>query len=155
MTIVLKRMSDSCNPINFFVDIRQYLGGLEGLELEGFKEGIVCEGIESSEPKKYRGASAAQSTPLQAIDCFLGVQHSGKPLKIMEEMRSYMPKTHRQFIEYLSKQVSVHYYVTHNNASDLFEQFNATIGALASFRAQHIQTVTRFIINQKQGGTHN
>ena len=149
MTTVLKCMSDSCDPKNFFVDIRPYLGGLEGLELEGFKQGIVCEGVDS-EPKKYRGASAAQSTPLQAIDCFLGVQHSGEPSQILEEMRSYMPKTHRQFIEYLSKQVSVHDYVTHNNASDLIEKFNATIGALASFRTQHIQTVTRFIINQKQ-----
>ena len=143
----LGHMADSCSPKTFYVNIRPYVAGTKGLD--AFPEGIIYEGVDTK-PHQYRGASAAQSTPIKAIDSFLGVQHGEDNTKFLKEMLDYMPMNHRRFLEYLSKQPSVRDYIANSNDKDLVEKYNSTIDMLTAFRTKHIEIVTRFIVNQKE-----
>ena len=147
MMQALNRMSERCEPKTFYVSIRPYVAGTK--DLDAFPEGILYEGVDSK-PLAYNGASAAQSTPLRAFDCFLGIDHDGKELEFLEEMRKYMPEKHRKFLEYLSIQRSLRQYIVQSQDKDLITQYNSTIETFVEFRDAHIVVVTRFIVNQKQ-----
>ena len=148
MKHILTRMAEGCEPKVFYVDIRPFLAGTKGLDV--FPNGMIYEGVFNGEARQFNGGSAAQSTPLKAMDIFLGVQHDPHELEFLEDMKTYMPAKHRGFLEFLSKHSSLREYIVNSHDQKLAMQFNSTIEALVSFRNQHIITVTRYIVNQKQ-----
>ena len=148
----LSRLTEGCSPNTFYVNIRPFLAGTKGLD--AFPGGMIYEGV-YSEPQQYSGASGAQNTALKAIDVYLGVKHSGECAQFLNGMRTYMPSKHRQFLQYLSDQPSLHHYVMDSHNEELIMWFNATIEALVQFRSYHILTVTRFIVNQSEHTSNN
>ena len=138
MQRALGRFAERCSPETFFVDIRPYLA---------FPKKLVYEGVES-EPKSFKGASGAQTSILQSIDALLGAEYSGTDAKFLEEVRSYMPSKHKQFLEYISQQPSLRNYVMESGHLELVQHFNATVDALVEYRSQHIILVTSYIVNQ-------
>lgn len=84
----ISSMPRECKPATFYHNIRPFLDGYE----------VLIAG----EIKKFRGGSAAQSSLIQAIDKFLGVEHKGKEGEYLQEMLAYMPLEHRKILEKLS-----------------------------------------------------
>lgn len=163
MQCTLSRMSERCNPKVFFVDIRPYFAGSKGLDV--FPNGMLYEGVDS-QPRKYYGSSAGQSSAIRAIDLFIGVEHSGADEEFLMAMEDYMPRKHRQFLRYIAQQPPLRQYVVESQNKELIRQFNAMVEAFARYRSYHITIVTRYIVNQRAhsvnasldmkgtGGTH-
>jgi len=124
----------------FYVHIRPYLAGSKGLD--AFPEGLLYEGVDSK-PLRFNGGSGAESSTLQAIDAVLGTQHKGTDAEFLKDMRSYMPAKHREFLEYISQEASLHQYIVRVVIDlELAQQYNATV---INYGSSHIIIVTRYI----------
>ncbi len=147
MRVVAKQMSEKCKPVTFYTDIRPFQAGSKGLD--AFPEGLIYEGVDSK-PRQYRGANAGQSSIIYAIDVTLGTQHYGKGKEFLNEMKSYMPRQHREFLEKITQMSPIWEYCKKSGNKDLIASFNATIEELVKFRSDHVILVTRFIVNQRE-----
>lgn len=64
-----------------------------------------------------------------------------------QEMRFYMPGSHRSFLQYLGHAANIREYALNPSTQNtVLEAYNAAVAALAAFRDKHIQIVTRYII---------
>ena len=152
MQRTLERMSERCNPYEFFVNIRPFFAGTKGLD--AFPNGMIYEGVESK-PCKFHGSSAGQSSAVKAIDHFLGIRHYGSDEEFLDAMQYYMPQKHREFLQYVkSEQSSLRQYVVESCNEELIKHFNAAIEAFVKYRSQHLIVVTRYMINQKRHGVN-
>lgn len=142
----LSRMFEKCKPITFYRDIRPFQAGSKGLDV--LPSGIVFEGTDDPTPRRYSGASAAQSTAIHVFDVFLGARHSGVEREFLESMRSYMPPKHTGFLRRLEELPSVREYCVRSENPDLFASYNGAVRELEGFRKDHIVMVTRYIVNQ-------
>lgn len=140
------RMYEKCKPITFYTDIRPFQAGSKGLEV--LPDGIIFEGVDSK-PRRYSGASAAQSSIVHTFDIFLGAVHSGSERDFLEAMRSHMPKKHADFLEKLGEMPSVRTYCVDSKSSDLVASYNSAVEEFARFRSEHMIMVTRYIVNQQ------
>ncbi|XP_060237477.1 indoleamine 2,3-dioxygenase 2 isoform X2 [Meriones unguiculatus] len=75
ITRTLAQMHDCVDPDIFYSVIRIFLSGWK--DNPAMPEGLVYEGV-ATEPLRYSGGSAAQSSALQAFDEFLGIRHCEK-----------------------------------------------------------------------------
>lgn len=177
-------------PDNFYHKVRPYMTGWEnskfhpdGLFYEGasdnislddsYKKGSLPPKAEGGSYRKYAGGSAGQSPLIHCLDIALGVEHfptgvkkedgkSSKPSYIYH-MRTYMFKSHRQFIERIAECPSIRDYVmlcklkietntttTTDVQRDLYVRmiaaFNQAVDNMKAFRDKHFQMVTRYII---------
>ena len=146
MRVALERMYERCDPKTFYVKIRPFFAGLKGLE--GLPDGILYEDVDSK-PRKYIGASAAQSSAVHVFDIFLRAQHAGFDAEFLETMREYMPAKHRAFLEALSRQPSVREYVKRSGETGVVKSYNSAVQAFSDFRSDHVVLVTRYIVLQK------
>ena len=108
----LLRMPERCDPYIYYQRVRPYIHGWKNHP--ALPEGIVYEGVEAygGAPQQFRGETGAQSSIIPALDAALGVTHKNDPLRpYLMEMRDYMPRGHRAFIEVLEQGPSVRDYV--------------------------------------------
>ena len=151
MLLTLQRMYDECDPDFFYNKMRPFQAGSKNLV--AFSGGLILEGVDT-EPKKFIGASAAQSSTLPVFDILLGVEHHGTYDKQFLDMQKWhMPRPHRQFLLALSLRPSLREYVQHHKTNEaLVTAYNSCIKELSHFRSQHIILVTRYIVGpiQKQ-----
>ena len=147
MLAALNCMYQRCQPRTFYTQIRPFQAGSKGLEC--FPEGLIYEGVDEV-PKKFSGASAAQSAVLHVFDIFLRAEHHGDDDSFLKDMRHNMPLKHRKFLVELSERPSVREYVKGSNSEELVQSYNNAIQALARFRSEHVILVTRYIVMQKQ-----
>ncbi|ORZ29685.1 Indoleamine 2,3-dioxygenase-domain-containing protein [Catenaria anguillulae PL171] len=115
----------------------------------------------------FAGGSAGQSSLIQAFDVFLGVSHHPtgkgpvaaalKPGEVpantnfITEMREYMPKGHRDFLnDAQAKAPNVREYVAANAEQhpELALAYNQVVEAVKKFRDVHLAIVARYIIMQ-------
>ena len=144
----VNRMYDGCAPKTFFVDIRPYFGGSQDQKL--FPDGGAFYGVESN-PRRYIGASAAQSSGVYAFDKLIGTVFSGKKeSEFVEAVRDYMPKKHREFLVGLGKMPSLRDYCRDSGSSELIAEFNGVVDKLVSFRSNHINLVALYVNSQKK-----
>ena len=147
MRQALKTMYEHCDPTTYFVEVRQFQAGSNGLSV--LSQGILFEGVDSK-PRKFHGTSAAQSAAVQTLDIFLGANHTGNDANFLEVMRDYMLPRHRAFLKVLSSlRMSVRQYVTDSKDRELVMSYNAAVEALADFRSEHVVLATRYILLQK------
>ena len=143
-----KKMRGECKTDVFFQKVRPFQAGSKGYKK--IPNGIIYDGV-SDEPKKFNGASAAQSSTLPVFDILLGVEHSGEEKKYLDQQKWHMPRSHRQFLLALSLQTSLRKFVLENRVNrDLKQSYNKCIDALVEFRNYHIQLVTMYILNEKK-----
>ncbi|KAK6600417.1 Indoleamine 2,3-dioxygenase 1 [Botrytis cinerea] len=163
--IILERMYEKCDPEVFYHIIRPFLAGSKNMSAAGLPRGVFYdEGNGSGEWRTYSGGSNAQSSLIQFWDAVLGVKHvptrpMGKPQSetvepkkgchgFLEEMRNYMPGTHRAFLNQISEISPIHNYVDSSIcSSSVTKAYNHAVETLTEFRNIHIQIVTRYIIN--------
>ncbi|KAI9184405.1 tryptophan 2,3- dioxygenase [Blastocladiella emersonii ATCC 22665] len=120
----------------------------------------------------FAGGSAAQSSMIQAWDVFLGITHhpTGRgpaavptqtpnapdpaapaPTNFLTEMREYMPRPHRAFLQDCEARApKVREFVRRHADSHprLAAAYDAVVGAVKRFRDAHLQMVARYILLQ-------
>ncbi|KAJ5216340.1 Indoleamine 2-3-dioxygenase [Penicillium cinerascens] len=159
LTTTLNRMYEKNDPNVFFYVLRPFLAGSKNMTAAGLPDGVFYDvGEGQGKWHQYSGGSNAQSSLIQTFDIFLGVNHSAtgdiKPgTGYIQEMRNYMPASHRHFLEKLSDLSNIRAYVTSaQDAPELKEAYNAAVMTLSSFRDAHIQIVTRYIVMPARSG---
>lgn len=158
---ILQRMHERCDPQIFYHRIRPFLAGSRGMEKAGLPRGIFYdEGDGQGSWRQYSGGSNAQSTLIQFLDVSLGVRHEGhgtsdnasgdnKPQHhpYLTEMRTYMPMSHRLFLEHFASIVNIRAYATSpSTSSAITNAYNTAVDALTGFRDIHIRIVGRYIV---------
>ncbi|CAO2611682.1 Indoleamine 2,3-dioxygenase 2 [Lemmus lemmus] len=144
ITKALAQMHDYVEPDIFYTVIRIFLSGWK--DNPAMPEGLVYEGV-ATEPLRYSGGSAAQSSVLQAFDEFLGVRHCEESASFLHRMRDYMPPSHKAFLEDLHSAPSLRDYVLTSGAGCCLIAYNQCVEALAQLRSYHINVVARYIIS--------
>ncbi|XP_074065083.1 indoleamine 2,3-dioxygenase 1 [Macrotis lagotis] len=145
---VFKLVHDHVNPSDFYNILRIYLSGWKNNHM--LPNGLVYEGV-SETPKKFSGGSAAQSSIVQCFDALLGIQHrtagDEASAKFLQEMRDYMPSSHKDFLETISlSSPSVREFIISSQDTRLREAYNKCITVLGNLRSYHLQVVTKYII---------
>lgn len=159
---LLMRMEEMCDPHIFYYRMRPYLAGWKNMADLGLPRGVKYGS--KGEYKVFAGGSNAQSSLIQTLDIILGIEHfpTGKPNtdatktisansnknSFINEMRLYMPRKHREFLEHLSLVSNIRDFVLKQNNDKLTLAYDACLAMLKSFRDKHIQIVTRYIILQ-------
>lgn len=178
LTTTLARMFEMCDPHTFYFRIRPYLAGWKNMEDAGLPHGVRYGN--SPEYQQIAGGSNAQSSLIQALDILLNVEHyptghrrsthgilltqdtaatdgthaspaeQQKNSNFIHEMRKYMPKKHREFLEALTRVSHIRdYVVSHAKETPaLVLSYDACLAMLRNFRDKHIQIVSRYIIIQ-------
>jgi indoleamine 2,3-dioxygenase len=154
----LLRMPERCDPYIYYQRVRPYIHGWKNHP--ALPEGIVYEGVEAygGAPQQFRGETGAQSSIIPALDAVLGITHKNDPLRpYLMEMRDYMPREHRAFIEVLEQGPSVRDYVIahHTEQPALRDAYNACIHWITEFRAKHLEYAARYIHQQSQRDVDN
>ncbi|BCS22006.1 indoleamine 2,3-dioxygenase [Aspergillus puulaauensis] len=165
---LLERMYEHCDPYVFYNRIRPYLAGSKNMADAGLPNGLLYDDGKNPEYRQYGGGSNAQSSLIQFIDIALGVEHrptgetraapseeQGVPAAprhgFIQEMRSYMPGSHRRFLEHTSAVANIREYVEARKSDKALSlAYDACLSMLRSMRTKHIQMVSRYIINPSQ-----
>lgn len=144
ITRALAQMHDYVDPEIFYSVIRIFLSGWKDNPV--MPVGLVYEGV-STEPLKYSGGSAAQSSVLHAFDEFLGIQHCKESVDFLHRMRDYMPPSHKAFLEDLHSAPSLRDYILDSGPGGCLMAYNQCVEALGELRSYHINMVARYIIS--------
>ena len=173
MKLILLDIKKKCRPEVFYHQIRPWLRGEDSQNSRKW----IFEGIDEDpslvEPVELSGSSAGQSSILQALDIFLGVDHYSPPQKegkelteesnrcleqgsFLKRMRLYMPRHHRNFLTHLENNprplrqlvTSVTSIPSGPSDSDqaLLKAYNEAVLSLKELRSSHINIVALFII---------
>ncbi|XP_008576710.1 PREDICTED: indoleamine 2,3-dioxygenase 2 [Galeopterus variegatus] len=143
ITRTLGQMHDYVDPDIFYAVIRIFLSGWK--DNPAMPVGLIYEGV-CTEPLKYSGGSAAQSTVLHAFDALLGVRHSKASADFLYRMRDYMPPSHKAFVEEIHAAPSLRDYVLSCGHGCLLTAYNQCLEALAALRSYHVTVVTKYLI---------
>ncbi|KAK5636916.1 hypothetical protein RRF57_012628 [Xylaria bambusicola] len=169
LTDILGRMSERCDPMVFYYQIRPFLAGTKNMGAAGLPNGVFYdEGDGNGQWKQLRGGSNGQSSLIQFFDLILGIDHmstgtchtlrgSNGPMKpaskemgFHEEVRFYMPGPHRKFLAIVSQLDSIKDFVYSAPKSleqqQLLQAYQGATKAFGDFRQAHIQMVTRYIV---------
>uniref|UniRef100_A0A8C0DNM3 Indoleamine 2,3-dioxygenase 1 n=1 Tax=Balaenoptera musculus TaxID=9771 RepID=A0A8C0DNM3_BALMU len=143
---IFHQIHEYVDPDLFFNVLRIYLSGWKGNPL--LSEGLLYEGVWDT-PKKFAGGSAAQSSIFQCFDILLGIQHTvggDSAAKFLQEMRTYMPSAHQNFLRSLESGPSVRKFVLSKGDATLQEIYNECVQAMVSLRDYHLQIVVKYIV---------
>ena len=139
MNATLRRMPEECSSDVYYHQVRPYIFSFENVKYE------TCW----DEPQTFRGETGAQSSCVPALQIALGVQHKESMLtKHLRDMRTYMPKKHRDFLGNLEKHwfengnTSLRDYALDSEGVDLY---NDCIQQLAAFRTTHLEYAVNYI----------
>lgn len=161
MREILERMYENNLPQAFYKRVRPFLAGWtnDAALPDGLHYGKDCPG------EKHIGASAAQSSLIQALDIALGIVHHtkvedsedqeaaqrsrvGVPGAYLKEMHQYMPREHREFLAYLQDTLTIRQYCTSSGDEAIMSAYNGCLKELEDFRSAHIKMVSFYIVTQ-------
>ncbi|KAI1307508.1 Indoleamine 2,3-dioxygenase [Xylaria venustula] len=166
---LLNRMSEKCDPMVFYHQIRPFLAGTKNMGAAGLPNGVFYdEGEGIGHWKQLRGGSNGQSSLIQFFDLILSIDHTSssshqtyegpgsvvKPTSreptFHEEVRLYMPSPHRKFLASVSRLDKIKDFVYSAPKSpaqqQLLQSYRNATEAFGDFRQAHMQMVTRYII---------
>ncbi len=152
----LQKMPERCEPFIYYHRVRPYIHGWKNHP--DVPDGVIYEGVEAygGHPQQFRGETGAQSAIVPALDAMLGVRHKEDELSsYLQEMRTYMPPTHRTFIESLERRVPVRLFVQRAGRRPLTSAFNACVEVLEAFRTLHFDYAAAYIFQQAQTDAKN
>ncbi len=140
---ILGRMPEKCDPYIFYHRVRPFLAGWH-------EQGVIYEGV-SDVPQKFVGGSAAQSSLIQSLDAGLGIKHpEDHGESFLQQMRFYMPYSHRQFIASIESGPSIRQCIIDHKQSHpaLCDLYNHCVKELMNFRKQHLTIAAQYILQQ-------
>ncbi|KAF5359428.1 hypothetical protein D9756_003642 [Leucocoprinus leucothites] len=158
---LLMNVKDGVDVQVFYDEIRPWFRGVDS---DPFGRQWTFEGRDEvegwTEMPETSGASAGQSSLIQALDIYLGVDAEAPETSFMahssnksfqERMRAYMPRHHRAFLNHLRanprplRQV-VERAVEEEGSTAILEAYNAALKSLKEFRDAHMIIVALYII---------
>jgi len=144
---IFEQMPERCDPYVYYHRVRPFIfGSKDNPDLEN---GIVYQGEFGDVPQFYRGETGAQSSIMPTLDGALGIEHTKDSLRhYLNEMRDYMPKEHRQFIEEVETNSMTKKLV--RNSSLLINSYNDCLEQIRAFRALHLKYARIYIHNQSK-----
>ncbi|MDP3779101.1 MAG: hypothetical protein Q8R30_03620 [bacterium] len=162
MLETLDRMTEKCDPYIYYTRVRPYLHGSKNNP--GLPNGLLYPGVEAyhNTPQTFRGESGAQSAIIPSLVAALDIRHTETAFTpYLQEIRAYMPRGHRQFVEKLEELSrnghSILDFVLKikDTRPDLYEAYGACRQALYHFRQKHYQYVWQYIHSQAQQDAGN
>ena len=141
----IARLYENCRPEYFYGKLRTFLGGWS--KSDKLPNGLIYEGINNEVPIEYYGGSAAQSTLIQFIDILLGLEHADTYFK---DIREYMPRAHREFLEFAHLNINLKSIITNTNNDELKQLYDSAVDNLLSFRKHHIAIIHSYIFQMIQ-----
>jgi len=144
---IFERMPERCDPYVYYHRVRPFIfGSKDNPDLEN---GIVYQGEFGDVAQFYRGETGAQSSIMPTLDGALGIEHTKDSLRhYLNEMRDYMPKEHRQFIEEVETNSMAKKLV--RKSSLLINSYNDCLEQIRAFRALHLKYARIYIHNQSK-----
>lgn len=126
---VLKRIPEKMDPKLYYKTFRPYIR---------FFENVVYEGV-NQQAIDFRGETGAQSSIVPVLVEFMKIPHQSSILtEHLDDMRRYMPKRHRLYIEQVAAMPSI-------KRSEYRGPFNAIIDKLIEFRKVHYGWANEYI----------
>lgn len=126
---VLKRIPEKMDPKLYYKTFRPYIR---------FFEHVVYEGV-AQDAIDFRGETGAQSSIVPVLIAFLKIPHRASILtEHLNDMRRYMPKRHRCYIEQAAAMPSI-------KRTEYREPFNAMLDNLIEFRKVHYGWANEYI----------
>ena len=165
LTEILLNIRTDCDPAVFYSRVRVWFSG---------GKLVYCLEDGESIAEEWMGASAAQSSIIQALDAFLGIEplthkpherfdvqsSDGSKMAFLARMRLYLPADHRAFLEELDlfgRQMRS-FILDHPDrepAGRTLEAYNRVIEALQKFRSGHIRIVALYVSAQQRKGENS
>ncbi|TKB67512.1 MAG: hypothetical protein E8D52_13150 [Nitrospira sp.] len=159
MRDTLLRMKERCDPYVYYTRVRPYIHGWKNSP--SLPEGLIYDHVEAyaQQPQQFRGETGAQSSIVPCLDAGLGIRHAPDPLTVyLQEMREYMPPTHRAFLQALEIRtddqgralLSGYVHDRKQRHPKLWSAYCACVDLLAQFREIHIGYADSYINRQNQ-----
>jgi indoleamine 2,3-dioxygenase len=139
---VLKRIPEKMDPRLYYKTFRPYIRFFEHVVYDGVAQAAI----------DFRGETGAQSSIVPTLIAFLKIPHQASILtEHLNDMRRYMPKRHRRYVEQAAALPSV-------RRTEYKEPFNAILDNLIEFRRVHYGWANEYIHKRVQdprgtGGT--
>ena len=147
---IFRKMPEKCDPYIYYHRVRPYIFGWKNNP--SLPEGLVYEGCFDDKPQLFRGETGAQSSIVPALDALLSVVHEKDELReYLDEMKSYMPPSHRELIKFLEDHSQVKTDIKNNE--ELIALFDDCCQEISIFRSQHLQYAADYIHNQNTKNT--
>lgn len=158
MCQTLDRMTENCDPYIYYHRVRPYIHGWK--DNPALPHGLLYEGVAAyqNKPQQFRGETGAQSSIVPCFDALFGVVHHNDPLRVyLNEMRDYMPASHRKFLEQIEQSGSIRQFILehHKKHPKLRELYNTCLQAVSYFRQTHLRFAAQYIQKQSQTSLAN
>ena len=126
---ILKRIPEHMSADLYFSHFRPYIGFFDNVMFEG----------KSKARFNHRGETGAQSSILPLLTAFIKIPHQENELtRHLNDMCDYMPKAHRELIQYFEAMPSIKDVASTN-------LFNRVLESIALFREQHFEWAKSYI----------
>ncbi len=147
---IFRKMPEKCDPYIYYHRVRPYIFGWKNNP--ALPDGLIYESCFNDKPQLYRGETGAQSSIVPTLDALLNVGHERDELReYLDEMKSYMPPSHRELIKYVEDHSKVKDEVTNNK--ELINLYDDCCQEISIFRSQHLRYAADYIHNQSTKNT--
>lgn len=141
MIKTLTRMPEGNSPDVYAFAFRPYIQMFQGIRYEGVKE--------LPPMPTFRGETGAQSSIIPSLDVALGVKHAKTDLTdYVTDMRNYMPKKHREFIEAVEASERAHplrMFLMKRGRGGIIDSYNTCLEKIMEFRQKHLEFAVSYI----------
>ena len=147
---IFRKMPEKCDPYIYYHRVRPYIFGWKNNP--ALPDGLIYESCFDEKPQLFRGETGAQSSIVPTLDALLNVVHERDELReYLDEMKSYMPPSHRELIKFIEDTSKVKEQVSINKM--LMELYDDCCQEISIFRSQHLRYAADYIHNQSTKST--
>ena len=147
---IFRKMPEKCDPYIYYHRVRPYIFGWKNNP--ALPDGLIYESCFDEKPQLFRGETGAQSSIVPTLDALLNVVHERDELReYLDEMKSYMPPSHRELIKFVEDTSKVKEQVSDNKM--LMEIYDDCCQEISIFRSQHLRYAADYIHNQSTKNT--
>ena len=147
---IFRKMPEKCDPYIYYHRVRPYIFGWKNNP--ALPDGLIYESCFDEKPQLFRGETGAQSSIVPTLDALLNVEHERDELReYLDEMKSYMPPSHRELIKFIEDTSKVKHQVFSNKM--LMELYDDCCQEISIFRSQHLRYAADYIHNQSTKST--
>ena len=147
---IFRKMPEKCDPYIYYHRVRPYIFGWKNNP--ALPDGLIYESCFDEKPQLFRGETGAQSSIVPTLDALLNVEHERDELReYLDEMKSYMPPSHRELIKFIEDTSKIKQQVSSNKV--LMELYDDCCQEISIFRSQHLRYAADYIHNQSTKST--
>ena len=147
---IFRKMPEKCDPYIYYHRVRPYIFGWKNNP--ALPDGLIYESCFDEKPQLFRGETGAQSSIVPTLDALLNVKHEKDELReYLDEMKSYMPPSHRELIKFIEDNSKVKGQISNNKM--LMDLYDDCCQEISIFRSQHLRYAADYIHNQSTKST--